>query len=310
MVTQTQKQVAQAIVNVFETSRLVGDYDRVTLLAGDSGHLTYGRSQTTLASGNLFLLIKEYVEADNALFASELAAYLNRLRDTDFSLDEDHSFRFWLAQAGQDPVMEAVQDAFFDRIYWEPACTSAQVLGLESALALAVVYDSRIHGSWHFIRDQVLERHGTPEEIGEEGWITRYVMSRRDWLAGHDNELLHKTIYRMEAFLSLIGDGRWSLALPFTLRGVRFEEGALQLTSGPIASAEPQNARLLMLTSPPLVGEDVRALQNALVGEGYIMNVDGIFDEALARMVKMFQQEKGLVSDGIVGAATWSALNQ
>lgn len=310
MVTQTQKQVAQAIVNVFETSKLVGDYDRVTLLAGDSGHLTYGRSQTTLASGNLFLLIKDYIDADNALFAPELSVYLDRLRETDFTLDTDHSFRFWLAQAGQDPVMEAVQDKFFDRIYWDPACQSAQALGLETALAFAVVYDSRIHGSWHFIRDQVLERHGTPQEIGEEGWITRYVVSRRDWLAGHDNSLLHRTIYRMEAFLTLIEDRRWSLKLPFTVRGVAFEEGALQLTSGPSATAEDQQDRLLMLTSPPMVGEDVRTLQRALMNEGYAINVDGLFDEALARMVKMVQQEKGLIADGIVGSATWSALNR
>lgn len=308
MVTQTQKQVAQAIVNVFETSKLVGDYDRVTVLAGDRGHLTYGRSQTTLASGNLFLLIKDYIEADKALFAAELSVYIDRLRDQDFTLDEDHSFRFWLAQAGQDPVMERVQDTFFDRIYWDPACQSAQALGLETALALAVVYDSRIHGSWHFIRDRVLSRHGTPQEIGEEGWVTRYVISRRDWLAGHNNELLHRTLYRMEAFLTLIAEGRWSLDLPFTLRGVFFEEGSLQLTSGPSASAESQQTRLLLLTSPPLAGEDIRILQRALANEGYAINVDGIFDEALERMVKMFQQEKRLVADGIVGAATWSAL--
>ena len=308
MVTQTQKQVAQAIVNVFETSKLVGEYDRVTLLGGDSGHLTYGRSQTTLASGNLFLLIKDYIDADNALFSSELAVYLDRLRATDLTLDNDHSFRFWLAQAGQDSVMEAVQDKFFDRIYWDPACQSAEALGLETALAMAVVYDSRIHGSWHFIRDDVLSRHGTPQEIGEEGWITRYVMTRRDWLAGHNNQLLHRTIYRMDAFLTLITQRRWSLDLPFTLRGVVFEEGSLQLTSSQSASAENQQDRLLMLTSPPLVGEDVRDLQRALAKDGYAINVDGIFDEALERMVKMFQQEKRLVADGIVGAATWSAL--
>ena len=135
-------------------------------------------------------------------------------------------------------------------------------------------------------------------------------MSRRDWLAGHNNRLLHRTIYRMEAFLTLIEDRRWSLKLPFTLRGVAFEEGALQLTSGPSATAEDQQDRLLMLTSPLMVGEDVRTLQRALMSEGYAINIDGLFDEALARMVKMYQQEKGLVADGIVGSATWSALNR
>ena len=59
MLTDLQKKAAQAVVNVFETGHARGEYGQVTLLPGDSGHLTYGRSQTTLASGNLFLLIKD-----------------------------------------------------------------------------------------------------------------------------------------------------------------------------------------------------------------------------------------------------------
>ena len=57
-----QKQAAQAIVNIFETGSVRGNYADVTLLRGDSGQLTYGRSQTTLASGNLYLLIKSYAD--------------------------------------------------------------------------------------------------------------------------------------------------------------------------------------------------------------------------------------------------------
>jgi chitosanase len=55
MLTELQKKTAKAIVNIFETGRPLGDYSKVTLLQGDTGHLTYGRSQTTLASDNLYL---------------------------------------------------------------------------------------------------------------------------------------------------------------------------------------------------------------------------------------------------------------
>ena len=79
MLTDRQKKAAQVIVNIFETGRAEGHYGQVTLLAGDPGHLTYGRSQTTLASGNLFLLIKAYTECDGAEFGSELREYLPRL---------------------------------------------------------------------------------------------------------------------------------------------------------------------------------------------------------------------------------------
>ena len=55
MITDLQKRTCQAIVNIFETSRALGDYASVVFHPLDPGQLTYGRSQTTLASGNLFL---------------------------------------------------------------------------------------------------------------------------------------------------------------------------------------------------------------------------------------------------------------
>ena len=81
-----QKQIAEAIVNIFETGRPHGDYGAVTVLRGDSGHLTYGRSQTTLGSGNLFLLIKAYCERDDAQFHGVLKTYLPRLESRDTSV--------------------------------------------------------------------------------------------------------------------------------------------------------------------------------------------------------------------------------
>ena len=89
ILTELQKKAAQAIVNIFETGSARGEYGMVTLLDGDSGHLTYGRAQTTLASGNLHLLINDYCEADGAVFAAELAPYLARLESRDLGLDFD-----------------------------------------------------------------------------------------------------------------------------------------------------------------------------------------------------------------------------
>jgi chitosanase len=60
MLTLTQKRTAEAIVNLFETGEVLGDYSQVTLIAGDRGHLTFGRSQTTLGSGNLYELLLRY----------------------------------------------------------------------------------------------------------------------------------------------------------------------------------------------------------------------------------------------------------
>src|SRR5262245_65473536 len=112
VVSDLQKKTAQSIVNIFETGRALGDYGKGTLMAGDPGHLTYGRSQTTLASGNLFLLIKAYCDAPGAAVADTLLPFLDRLGARDLSLDTDSTLRRGLRDAGDDAVMHATQDQF------------------------------------------------------------------------------------------------------------------------------------------------------------------------------------------------------
>jgi peptidoglycan hydrolase-like protein with peptidoglycan-binding domain len=53
-----------------------------------------------------------------------------------------------------------------------------------------------------------------------------------------------------------------------------------------------------------MTGNDVRALQAALVREGYALNGDGVFGENLEKALKSFQREFGLVDDGVAGTAT------
>jgi len=304
MAGELQKQTAQAIVNIFETGKARGDYGRVTLLTGDSGHLTYGRAQTTLASGNLYLLIKAYCDTPSAPHARALKPYLPRLADSDLRLDHDAGFRQLLADCGHDPQMHEAQDQFFDRVYWQPAVHMAKAMGAHEALSLAVLYDSMIHGSLNLIRRQVEARHGKLGATGERQWIATYVNERRTWLASHGNKLLHKTVYRMDAFVSLIGQGNWSLDLPVSICGVRLDAAALGYHAAVPVSAIDPGTRNLRLTQPPMTGNDVRALEEALAGEGYIINRDGVFDRGLEDALKMFQAENGLIDDGIAGPAT------
>jgi chitosanase len=308
MLTQLQKGAAEAIVNIYETSRVRGNYGLVTLIPGDTGHLTYGRSQTTLASGNLFLLLKAYSQASDASLGQELAAFLPRVEATDLSLDHDQDFRRLLGTAGDDPVMQREQDAFFDRVYWAPAVTSANFIGATTALGTAVVYDSRVHGSWHRIRDRTIDRHGKLVDLGEEVWITHYVAERHHWLANHSNSILHATVYRMEGFKGLMDAGKLDLALPFTLRGVTVDEAVLTGPPPVRVSAAAAGERLLRLRQPFMKGADVRELQTALISAGHVLDADGVFGPATEVAVKAAQQAGGLVADGIVGPATLAAL--
>ena len=307
-ISELQKKSAQAVVNIFETGAALGDYGKVTVMPGDTGHLTYGRAQTTLASGNLFLLIKRYVGAAGAAFKHHLEPYLHRLQDQDVALDFDSTLRSLLEAAGNDPVMQDEQDRFFDDAYWRPAMRAADALGLDDPLAIAAIYDSHIHGSWRFIKDRTIEKHGSA--IGQNGraWIRRYVQERRDWLASHRNRLLQKTVYRMDTFLALMDAGNWDLDLPFTARGVVVDAEALQASAPVRVTAEDAGLRTLRLTDPPMSGADVKALEEVLIDAGYTINLDGIFDASLERIVRERQQELGLDVDGMVGPMTRSAL--
>ena len=308
LLTDLQKGAVQAIVNIFETGTPLGDYASVTLLEGDTGHLTYGRSQTTLASGNLYLLIKDYVDTADALVAEALQSYLPRLDAIDLSLDEDTEFHALLRSAGSDPAMQRVQDAFFDRIFWAPAVRSAAYIDSTMALGMAVIYDSRIHGSWQAIRDRVIKEYGSLSDLGEKTWMWRYVAYRRNWLATHKNTLLRRTVYRMESMQTLMGSEKWDLSLPFSVRGITIDRSVLMGGPAVRVSADEPPARLLRLRKPTMRGDDVRALQKALSAFGASVRVDGVFGAKTESAVTRFQQKNGLSADGIVGPATRAAL--
>jgi Peptidase family M23/Putative peptidoglycan binding domain len=55
-------------------------------------------------------------------------------------------------------------------------------------------------------------------------------------------------------------------------------------------------------------GDAVKALQQRLTDKGYLLDVDGDFGPVTAGVVWQFQQDLGLVVDGLVGPQTWQTL--
>ena len=70
----------------------------------------------------------------------------------------------------------------------------------------------------------------------------------------------------------------------------------------------PKTQRLLRLTQPFMQGEDVRQVQEALVGMGFALAADGVYGPITEAAVRQFQTDKGLTVDGVVGPQTRGAL--
>lgn len=320
--TQLQKSTIQAIVNIFETGKPLGDYGKVTLIKGDPGHLTYGRSQTTLTSGNLYLLIKAYCEKNNSQYGKQLEKFLDRLSKKDLSLDHNEELKDLLRKAGKDTVMQQTQDEFFDRIYFNNALNRAKTLGLTTPLGIAVVYDSYIHGSFNTVYKLTNNKLGkTPEQAGEKEWIKAYVDTRYDWLANHSKVVLHKTVYRMNSFKSLIAKNNWELSLPLTVHGRTISEDTFKTGQNkpdpqPVPdipdtpSAEEKNRPILRLIKdgPYMKNNHVLAVQKALKARSYDLTCDSVYGPQTESVVKKFQKDNNLKPDGIVGKLTYEAL--
>lgn len=299
MLTITQQKTAEAIINIFETSAVLGDYSKVTLIAGDTGHLTYGRSQTTLGSGNLYGLLQSYCANPGARFGARLAISLPQCEARDTALDYDLNLHNLLRASADDPVMRETQNIFFDKVYWQPAARTAERMGISNPLGVAVVYDSFVHGSWRTMRSRTTRQVGDVASVGERKWISEYVVTRRSWLGTHSRADLRQTVYRMDAFQRLIDQDYWGLDLPLVVRGKEISIATLTATPHRCYDGPQAGTRALSLQSPMLRGMDVRLVQLALSDAGIDIKADGIYGQTSVRRFKEYQSSKGLPVTGV-----------
>lgn len=92
----------------------------------------------------------------------------------------------------------------------------------------------------------------------------------------------------------------------------RYNLGAYDDATGAI-SQHIQKRRLLKFTLPMMQGSDVVHCQRILRELGYDIGsygIDGKYGSATETAVKKFQNEHGLVVDGIVGVKTWAMLEK
>ena len=118
----------------------------------DSGIVSYGRFQFTLAGGALYKVVSLYVKTSSTDLAKQLNdLYLSRIRDKDAALRTDEGLKELLRKAAQDEAMRYAQDEIAKQKYWNLVQDlSIQPRKLMTALAQALIFDMAInHGSQH-----------------------------------------------------------------------------------------------------------------------------------------------------------------
>jgi chitosanase len=221
--TALQKRICEQVINVFETSKIAGDYGALVIF-NDGPHrirqITYGRSQTT-EYGNLEELVQMYADA-NGMFSAQLRPFIAKIGVT--PLVENKEFKQLLRDAGRkDPVMQRMQDTFFDKRYFQPAMKWADQNKFTLPLSALVIYDSFIHSGSipDFLRKRFPEV--PPAKGGDEKtWIKQYVDVRQKWLATHSNKILQGTVYRTQCFKREIARNNWDLSqVPINANGMK-----------------------------------------------------------------------------------------
>jgi len=226
MITDLQKRTCKAIVRIFETGRIAGNYAAISRSRTDRGGLSYGISQASLNSGNLSALIEEYIKAAGISERAKIMPYREELRTKADLLNRDPNIVRILQELAKDPLMRKCQDGFFDSRFWMPAEDFCRFAEMTTPLAHAVVYDSVIQGSLGKVRKMFPEV--PPNKGGEEkAWVRAYLRARKPFLIslGGDAE---KSTYRVDELQKVADADNWNLNLPLTVRGLTITEALLR----------------------------------------------------------------------------------
>jgi len=221
MITESNKQLIERVINVFETGTPDGRYDQVTILAdgkNKSRQITYGRSQTT-EQGNLSKLIEMYIR-NNGVYAEQFSRYIDKIGRQ--PLADNKAFKDLLrTSAKEDQIMRSTQNEFFDLTYYNPAFEFFTKNGFTLPLSMLVIYDSYIHSGC--VPQSLRKRFGEypPAKGGDEKkWTSSYVDIRHQWLKYHANPIVRRTIYRTQCFKDQIMADNWLLdKLPIMANG-------------------------------------------------------------------------------------------
>jgi hypothetical protein len=200
-----------------------------TLQTADSGIVSYGKHQATLASGALGRVLERYRQLSQSATANSLGAYMDRVQKHDPALRTDRGFLALLRTAASETAMDQAQDDVFSARYWAPARQSATTQHVESALGHAIFYDTSIQGGHAGILARTRQRMGggigdrvNGQPITEQAFLRVYIEEREARLLRlsaaaekkgkhRDAEFLRASTYRTRELRALVDAGNLDL---------------------------------------------------------------------------------------------------
>jgi chitosanase len=218
------------MISVFENSTTEIQYAYVEEL-GDGRGITAGRAGFTSGTGDLVIVVREYVAARPS---TPLGAYLPRLEELAQNWSGSTSglegfADAWVA-AADDPVMRDIQDSVTRRLYFDPSQAIADNVGASFPLTRAAVYGTGIqHGTGDdpdglpsLISETNGSVGGTPGSgVDEREWLETFLWIRRSHLEWADDpatrDAWQESVGRVDVWLDLLSRDLVYLDQPFSI---------------------------------------------------------------------------------------------
>jgi hypothetical protein len=112
----------------------------------DSGIISYGRFQFTLAAGSLGTVVTRFLERSSSPTAQELRRFHPGIMNRDQGLRHNQQLKQLLIAAASEDAMKQVQNDLAKAAYWDRMLEiSARPRGVQSPLGLALLFDIAIN---------------------------------------------------------------------------------------------------------------------------------------------------------------------
>jgi chitosanase len=234
--------IVEKITCLFENDTIVPNYDYIEYLPDGRG-FTFGKVGFTTATGDGFDVIKAYTDS---VKNSKLANYLDELQKLANRNSSDTSNLIGFASSFKNEAIKTkyFQDKIAFALYGLPAIQYCKLLGLQSTLALSIVYDAIVqHGDGKdddgirkIFKHTIKELDGSPsgkthkekncnQLIGkdaEQQFLRAFLNNRKSILQDANNEETREeweqSAERVDVFKQLLADGNLDLHTPIIIK--------------------------------------------------------------------------------------------